>query len=222
MVAVIFDMDGVIVDSERYWEENTEDVLEEAVASDEVSFSDVQGMNVMDQYDHITEEFTVNISKEEYFARYDEKAAEVYQEHVDLLQGFRQMLEQIRADGIPVALVSSSFRHWIQMVLDRFELDDAFSLVVSAEDIDGRSKPAPDIYIYAAEQLGVDPGECVVIEDSSHGVNAAKNAGMRCIGFRTDINAAQDLSHADIIVEGEEELQEFFREKKYRTLVEGP
>lgn len=222
MVAVIFDMDGVIVDSERYWEENSEEVLADAVASDDISFSDVQGMNVADQYDHLEEHFSVSITKEEYVNRYDEKAEQIYTENVELLPGFEAVTASLLEDGVPVALASSSFRDWIQMVLDRFDLVDIFQVVVSVEDIDGRSKPAPDIYIYTAERLGADPEECVVVEDSAHGVTAAKEAGMQCVGFRTDLNQDQDLSHADTIVEGAGELREFFEERRYRDLVTRP
>lgn len=222
MVAVIFDMDGVIVDSERYWSAVQEDILDEAVDTDAITPDDVRGMNVMDQYDHITEEYTVTVSRDGYFDMYDEKAEAVYTEKADLMSGFKDIISQLQEDGVPVALASSSFRHWIQMVLERFDLTDAFTVIASADDIDGRSKPAPDIYLYTAEQMDVDPSECIVVEDSAHGITAARNAGMRCVGFRTEQNQGQDLSHADTIVDGAEELQTFFAERRYRVLIEEP
>lgn len=219
MVAVIFDMDGVIVDSERYWDAEQARILEETVESEQVTPDDLTGMNVMDQYVYLDDQYPINVGKNEYFQLYDEKAEAVYQEKSSLMDSFKELIGFLHEDGVPVAIASSSFRSWIQMVLDRFDLEDAFDAVVSAEDIDGQSKPSPDIYLYTAERIGADPAECVVIEDSKHGVEAAKNAGMRCIGFRTDINEGQDLSGADVIVNGPDELKAFVQARRYRELV---
>ncbi len=221
MVAVIFDMDGVIVDSERYWDEEQQEILAETVESDAVTPGDVRGMNVLDQYDYLADTFTVTVGKEEFFSMYDDRAETVYDEQSELLFNVPDVIAQLTSDGVPVALASSSFRDWIRLVLDRFELTDMFAAVVSAEDIDGRSKPAPDIYLYTAEQIGEDPSQCVVVEDSVHGITAAKNAGMYCVAFRTAMNADVDLSDADIIVDGADELHAFFQEQRYQELVQG-
>ena len=93
------------------------------------------------------------------------------------------------------------------MVMDKFSLWGAFDVVVSAEEVNGNGKPAPDIYLYTAQQLGVGPGDCVVIEDSKNGVLSARSAGMFCIGLRNGFNEEQDLSAADVVVEGFEELR---------------
>ena len=201
-------MDGVVVDSERYWDEIKPEILDAALVSAEVSPDEVTGMNVLDQYDHLSERFEVRVSREEYFDLYDEHAETVYTERSELMDGFRDLLDALDDRGAAVALVSSSFPHWIEMVLERFDLGDAFDEVVSAEDLDAASKPEPDIFLHAADRLGIDPERCVVVEDSEHGVEAARNAGMRCVGYRTDVNGGQDLSRADEVVEGPGELRE--------------
>jgi HAD superfamily hydrolase (TIGR01509 family) len=221
MVAVIFDMDGVIVDSERYWEDEQEHILSKTVETADVSPDDVRGMNVLDQYDYLTDEYTVAVTKDEYFALYDDRAEAVYGEKVDLLFNVQGVVTQLTDDGATVAVASSSFRDWIQTVMERFDLEDAFAAVVSAEDIDGRSKPAPDIYLYTADQIGADPSDCVVVEDSVHGIHAAKEAGTHCVAFCTEMNADCDLSDADLVVDGAEDLQAFFADGRYRDLISG-
>ena len=91
--------------------------------------------------------------------------------------------------------------------MDRFDIQDAFDEIVSAEQIAGDGKPAPDIYLHTASLLAVAPRECVAIEDSTHGVQAAKAADMYCIGFRGTGDEQQDLSAADTIAESPNELR---------------
>lgn len=206
--AVVFDMDGVIVDSEVYWHEAEGSILAEAVPGAEVDVEEITGMNVLDQYDHLAEEYDMAVSRDAYFDLYDRRAERVYTEKASLMDGFHDLLDALRDRGIAIALVSSSFPHWIDMVLDRFDLRDAFDVVVSAEDIEGPSKPDPHIYEHAADALGIPPERCVAVEDSHHGVVAATRAGMRCIGFRARHNQDTDLTDADAVVNGPGELRE--------------
>lgn len=211
MEAVLFDMDGVVVDSERYWDEFKPEILEAALGDATVSPDEVTGMNVLDQYDYLSANFDVQVSREEYFDRYDERAEEVYEEHSELMDGFQELLAELDERGVAVTLTSSSFPHWIAMVLERFDLAGEFDEVVTGEDIDGASKPEPDIYRHTAERLGIEPERCAVVEDSEHGVEAAKRAGMYCLGYRTDVNEGQDLSRADEVVMSPRELRERLR-----------
>ena len=206
--AVLFDMDGVVVDSERYWDEIKPEILEAALGSLKVSPEEVTGMNVLDQYDYLSENFDVEVSREEYFDLYDGRAEEVYTERSELMDGFHDLLDELDERGVTVTLTSSSFPHWIEMVLERFDLDGRFDEIVTGEDIDGASKPEPDIYRHTADLVGVDPERCAVVEDSEHGVEAADRAGTHCVGYRTDVNEGQDLSRADEVVESPEELRE--------------
>lgn len=207
MNAVIFDMDGVIVDSERYWQRIEErHILAEAVEAGALSASEITGMSVGDVYDYLDDRFETRVTREEFADLYDEGATELYTERVTLMDGFDRVLDSIRARGLKLALASSSPHRWIEMVTERFDLADAFDVVVSAEDIDAESKPAPDIYRHTADLLGVAPDRCIAVEDSTHGVSAAKEAGMYCIGYR-GAGGGQDLSRADVIVENAAELR---------------
>ncbi|MFC7154703.1 HAD family hydrolase [Halomarina halobia] len=209
MDAVCFDMDGVIVDSERHWAPlENERILPRAVESGTVTASDITGMNVADLHAHLAEEYGTTMSEAAFVALYDEAAEELYTERVALIEGFEPLCERLGERGAALSIVSSSPRRWIRFVLDRFDLRGAFDAVVSAEDVDGPSKPAPDVYERAAARLDAAPERCVAVEDSAHGVAAATAAGMYCVGYRTDANESQDLSAADAIAAGPAALRE--------------
>ncbi|WP_257299484.1 HAD family phosphatase [Haloarchaeobius sp. FL176] len=202
--AVLFDMDGVLVDSEHYWVEREErDILPWAVPDATVEPSEITGMNYREIHDYLVEHYDVAVAKEEWVARFDETAAEIYAEHAALLPGFADWLPAARGD-VPVAVVSSSPHHWIDLVRERFDL--AFDARVSAEDIDGPGKPAPDIYEYAADVVDLAPDRCVAVEDSEHGIASAVAAGCTCVGYVSGADDSLDHSAADHVVDSPEEL----------------
>jgi HAD superfamily hydrolase (TIGR01509 family) len=200
-------MDGVIVDSERYWVEEMDAILDEVLDTDEVTHEDIKGVNVLDQYDQLSADYDVQVSREEYFDRYDRRAETVYTEQASLLDGFRDLLDALADRDVPVAVATSSFPQWIEMVLDRFDLAGRFDAVVSAADLDGPGKPEPDIYEITADRLGVAPTDCVVVEDSPAGVEAATRAGTYTIGYQRDADAEDDLSRADEVAVGAADLR---------------
>ncbi|MFC4987399.1 HAD family hydrolase [Saliphagus infecundisoli] len=207
--AVMFDMDGVLVDSERHWAPlENEHILPRTTASGEVTASEISGLNVADLYAYLIEEYETTIDKREFVALYDEVAEDLYSERATLVDGFDDLVEMLREREVKISLVTSSPRRWVQLVLDRFGLDGVFDTIVCADDIDGASKPAPDIYEYAADTLTVAPQRCIAIEDSSHGVQAARSAGMYCLGYRTEANHGQDLTNADQVAAGATELHD--------------
>lgn len=204
----VSDMDGVIVDSERHWVPlENERILPQTVASGEVTASEITGMNVTDLCAYLDTEYGTTMNEAEFIGLYDEVAEELYTERVALQDGFEGLCEHLHKQDIVVAIVSSSPRRWIRFVLDRFALHELIDEVVSAEDIDGSSKPAPDIYQYAASQLTIPAEQCVAVEDSAHGIAAANAAEMYSLGYRTDVNADQDLAAADRVVAGPVELR---------------
>ncbi len=196
-------MDGVIVDSELHWKTLEGFFLQSLVKRwDDEAQSKIIGLSVHDLYTMLTEQYGMEKPREEFFALYNEMAREIYEEHAVLLPGFTALLADIKREGISLALASSSPRDWIEMVLHRFHLSDSFSIVVSADELDGIGKPSPAIYLMTAERLGVPPETCAVIEDSRNGVLSAKRAGMYCVGLKNGFNDEQDLSAADVTVDG--------------------
>ncbi|MFB6269720.1 MAG: HAD family hydrolase [Halobacterium sp.] len=195
--AVIFDMDGVIVDSERYWKRAVADILDEAGVGDDVDPEDVLGANVYDQYDWLADHYDPEISADEYFALFDERAATIYTDRADLLDGFHDLLDGLDERGVPVAVCTSSFPHWVEMAFDAHGLHGRFDEVVNAAEMDVPGKPEPDLYEAAADELGVPIEDCVVVEDSGHGVESAARAGAHVVALETTVNENMDISMAD-------------------------
>ncbi len=202
MDAVLFDMDGVVVDSEAHWAELEAAWFAEVVPA--ASVAEITGMHYREVYEHLEGRYDVSVSREAFAGWYEETAREVYDERASLMDGFADLVADLRSDGLRLALVTSSPPAWYALVLDRFDLGGAFDATVSAEAVD-RGKPAPDVYEHAATTLGVEPADGVAVEDSVHGATAAVEAGMTCIGYRP---AGDDLPRADRTVAGPAELRE--------------
>lgn len=207
MDAVCFDMDGVMVDSERYWVAVEAERIFPAAGVADVDVAEITGMNYREVYDYLDETYGVDVEREEFLDIYEESAREIYTERVALMDGFRDLCGTLRDRGNRLAVVSSSPPDWIEMVCERFELQ-LFDEIVSAEQVEGPGKPEPHIYRHAADELDVAPTECVAVEDSTHGVESATTAEMACIGYRgTEEGKALDLSAADVVVAGPQELR---------------
>ncbi|WP_336023911.1 HAD family hydrolase [Halobellus salinisoli] len=205
--AVLFDMDGVLVDSETYWHRFEDEwVFAEAIESGDPAHEEVTGMPYYEIYDYLDETYGTAVSKDTFTAKYEERAESLYGEQVVLTDGVPALFDAIRDDGRKLAIVSSARRAWIEIVRERFALDP-LDLVLSAEEIDEPGKPEPYVYEHAAAELGLDPADCVVVEDSINGINSAVRSGAFTIGFRSTHNAELDLSRADVVVESCAELR---------------
>lgn len=198
MKAVAFDMDGVIVDSERQWKLSEGGFFRDILGSwDDADHRQIVGLGVVDLYYWMVRERKLAMTKEAFLARCETVALDIYQRRTTLTPGAGELITDLRRRGVRLGLASSSPRNWIDITLDRFALRDAFEAVVSGDDVPGRTKPEPDIYLRCAGLLGALPADCVAIEDSAIGVLAAKRAGLRCVGFRSGFNDEQDLTRAD-------------------------
>jgi len=178
--AVIFDLDGVLVDSEPVWEE----VRRRYVADNGGRWrSDTQrrlmGMSTQEWARYLSEELGVRRSPEQVAAEVVEQMVARYQQRVPLVSGAEAVVRDL-ARHWPLGLASSSPPRLIQAALDAAGLADALGVTLSTEQVP-HGKPAPDVYLAVAERLGVDPAGCVAIEDSSNGVRSAAAAGMRVL-----------------------------------------
>jgi HAD superfamily hydrolase (TIGR01509 family) len=203
MTAVLFDMDGVVVDSERYWEsKERETILPEAVPDQDVAVDEVTGRPYKEIYTYLDENYGVAISRDRFLELFDTVAREVYREAA-LMDGFHDLCTEIRAADVPIALVTSSPHEWLNIVVDRFDLE--FDAIVSADDVPA-GKPEPDIYEHAAEAVGRDPVDCIAVEDSIHGAAAATAAGTTCIGY-TGVHDSLDPDAVDAVASDPERLR---------------
>jgi HAD superfamily hydrolase (TIGR01509 family) len=192
--AVIFDLDGVLVDSEpNYFESERRLLADYGIDFTPVMKRPYIGMSTKEMLDDVVPRFGIPervdvllARKNTYYLDIAARASTVYAET-------RHLLQLLYRRGYPLALASGSSPDVIDVVLSAAGLLDLFDLVVSAESV-ARGKPAPDLFLAAARGLGVEPAGCVVLEDSSHGVRAAISAGMRCIAIPYLLDAPLDES----------------------------
>jgi len=207
---VIFDMDGVLIDSEIHWKEIQSDFLRGIIPSwSEEDQVQLIGLSAHDVYRRLVDHYQLSMTMQEYFSYYKDITAEIYGRRCNMLPGSFELLEHLKEKNIQVSLASSSPHAWIDIVLARFELSTFFNFVVSADDLGGVGKPDPGIYLKTAELMKVEPSQCLAIEDSSKGVTSAVSAGMTCIAIRNGFNDHQDLSLAHEIITSFEGVSEF-------------
>ena len=205
--AIIFDMDGVIIESESHWHAIESSFLKEILDSwsSELQKS-ILGMSVYDVHRLLQEKYGLKLSQEEFLNYYNSLAEQLYGEQALLIDGVPEVLELLKSRKLPLALASSSPKKWIDIVLQRFEFEKYFSAVSSSDDVKGRCKPDPEIYLFTAKELKITPEKCLAIEDTEKGIQSAKSAGMKVIGFRNTLNSKQNMSKADLEIEGHENL----------------
>ncbi len=199
---IIFDMDGVIVDSEPVHQANERALFEElGLEITEEEHSSYIGTSAMDAWKMIIEKHQLNKTPEELLVLGRNRYLDLLKSgnHVHLVEGSVALIDYFIEKGLGVLVASSASRKTVLAVLEHFGIRDRFSVITSATDIE-RSKPAPDIFLKAAEWASAKPGSCLVIEDSTNGIKAAKAAGMLCIGYQNTTGMPQDLSGADHLV----------------------
>ncbi len=205
--AFIFDMDGVIIDSEPLHFASDIDTMRHL--GGEITQEELErfvGMTNPEMWKIIRAERALVQTVDEIIAyQLAGKIKALEESAYEPIDGIPELLEELKRRGIPVGIASSSAKDFILAVLAKFGIASYFSCVVSGEEVD-QGKPAPDVYLEAARQLGADPSRCVVLEDSRNGIIAAKAAGMACIGYVNENSGNQDLSAADRIVRSVREV----------------
>jgi HAD superfamily hydrolase (TIGR01509 family) len=206
--AFIFDFDGVIVDSEFYWKTMGDEVFFPSLIPGwtKDDGAKMMGLGVKTGYELLQKDYGLTLSFDAYWAALDDCVGNIYTHKAAMLPGLEALLERLKQMKIPLGIASSSQRHWIDPTLKRLHIDHYFSAVCGANDVNERTKPLPDVYLLAAEKLGADPRSSVALEDSTNGLLAAKNAGMKCVCIRTGMNPEQDLTKADLLIKHYDEL----------------
>jgi len=178
--AVIFDLDGVLVDSEQLWNEAKHElVVETGGRWREDAPRAMMGMSSPEWSAYLHDELGVPLSAGRINDRVVGRIERLYRERLPLLPGAVKAIRSLGARW-PLGLASSSNREIIDLVLELAGVQDAFEATVSSEEV-ARGKPAPDVYLETARRLGVPPEGCVALEDSSNGLRAAAAAGMAVI-----------------------------------------
>lgn len=200
--AVIFDMDGVIIDSEPVYHRVEKKLFKRLgiKISEDEHYSFV-GMSMDLIWENILEKNKLKLNKEELIKLHTDNMIGSFQNEEKLtpLPNLVEFIEKLIDNNFKIALASSSSRILIDIILKKLEIKNFFEVIVSGEDVEN-GKPFPDIFLLTAKHLGCKPSECIVIEDSKNGVSAAKKANMKCIGFKNSNSGMQDLSAADMII----------------------
>lgn len=191
--AVIFDMDGVLLDSEPLHYQAVRDILaEHGIDFPLAEYHQYLGTTLVSTWDDLSQRHAVPIPFEQFQTRYNADVLAHYIAGAPLIRGARELARQLRDHGVPTAVASSSHREWVDAALTGAELDQSFSHTVAGDEV-AHGKPAPDIYLRAAQLLNVDPADCIAIEDAPAGLQSAQAAGMRTVLVRSDLTADLNL-----------------------------
>ncbi|ACL69772.1 HAD family hydrolase [Halothermothrix orenii] len=205
--AVIFDMDGVIINSEPIHYKVNQIIYEKlGIKVPRSEYNTFIGKSNTDIWSFLKRKYNLKESVSSLIEKQISGNIKYLKSHeVNPIPGVKPLLDELSEKQITTGLASSSPEIYIETVLEELGLKSYFKVTVSGETV-ARGKPEPDIFEKAARILGVEPPHCVVIEDSKNGVNAAKAAGMICIGYRNEESGDQDLSAADVVVDSLEKV----------------
>jgi HAD superfamily hydrolase (TIGR01509 family) len=180
--AAIFDLDGVLIDSEHVWDEARRILAEERGGRwTENASRDMMGMSSVEWSLYMHDVVGIPDPPEEISAEVVRRLEPIYRAELPLVEGAVEAVKRLAARW-PLGLASSSNRELIDLVLELSDLERYFAATVSSEEV-ARGKPAPDVYLEAARRLGVPPEKCAAVEDSENGILAAKAAGMRVLAI---------------------------------------
>lgn len=199
--AIIFDMDGVLVDSEPLHYRSCQEFLRPY----EVPYTEAdhaQFIGTTDEYmwKVYSEKYNIRLETERFITRREEILAGLLKREAIARPGVYDLLKNLQQQEVPIAVASSSSLATIGIVLEALKIQPYFDVIASGEEV-AHGKPAPDVFLLAAERLGLSSADCLVIEDSHNGTKAAKAAGMYCLAVPCDATRAQDFSLSDVQAE---------------------
>lgn len=210
--AVIFDMDGVIIDSEKLYRKACTELVQELGGSINQELFDKQmGLKMEETQRVVVQLAGLSMKPEEFGREYIERFLKLAREVLVPNRGLIELLSFLKP-RVKLAIASSTTKEVVLELMERIGVKEYFQVIVGGDEV-VESKPEPQIYLKAAELLAVRPGECIVIEDSPSGIESAVNAGMRVLAVKHDENRGLDLSRA---VEQFDDLEEvrLYLEKK--------
>ena len=200
--AVIFDMDGVIINSEPIYFQIQKQVFNKLgfYVSDE-EYNTFIGLGVRTMWERLKSFRILSQSIEELIKLNNKMILDFFKKYQEIqtIPYFRKFLNSVLKEGMKVAVASSTSKATIKVILKKLNLLKLFDVIISGEEVKN-GKPAPDIFLETARRLKLPSESCIVIEDSANGMIAAKNAKMKCIGFSNPNSGSQDLSKSDRVI----------------------
>lgn len=204
--AVIFDLDGTVLSDEDEYGLAFKKVLQSLGAKVDSDYPQVGGIGVKENWPGLLKKYKVTTDK-----TLDELASQTQKEYLKLLDkvtlkpGLEDFIKSLRLEGLKIALATSNVWFILEKVFEKFPIEKLFDGVTTGEEVVNK-KPAPDLFLKAAEKLGAAPSDCLVIEDAPSGVEAAHSAKMKVIALARNSEHAEILSEADLVIRGYNQL----------------
>lgn len=195
--AIIFDMDGVLLDSEPLHENARQEMYRELNIVLDDTFPDPVGKSCSDFWDLILEKLQIpgnGVDKER--QHYQMVSQQIEKYHVGPSEGLIELLQWAKRNGMKIGLASSSSRFLVDDALRLLNIETYFDFTAAGDEVAAK-KPAPDLYLKVLDAFGLTGDEAIAVEDSRSGVAAAKTAGIYCFGYQNPTSGNQDLSQAD-------------------------
>ena len=197
-------MDGVLVDSTKtIWDSFNKLLKPHGIHFSQEDIKKYLGLSLRDQIVSWKERWGINLELEKFSKQAEEAQLKVMEKKAD--ESLLKLLNKLRKNKVLMGIGTSSSRGRAEKILDLLGIKDYFSVIVTAEDILNH-KPNPDIFLKVAEKLNINPKNCVVIEDASSGIEAAKRGNMKSIGYLTEYHKKAELEKADLIIEDFSEI----------------
>jgi len=206
-LAVIFDMDGVLLDSEPYYYKYlTQRFQDHNVKVTDEEYRTFVGLPTREVWKYVEQANGAELDIDSIIEKEEDQVNAVFrQAHLAPITGIPELLKALKDQDVLTNVASSSARSTIELIVDKLELNAYFNFFISGTEVP-RGKPHPDIFLESARIHDLQPENCIVIEDSTNGVKAAKAAGMYCIGFENPGSGQQDLSEADKVINNYNEV----------------
>ncbi|REE25604.1 HAD superfamily hydrolase (TIGR01509 family)/HAD superfamily hydrolase (TIGR01549 family) [Winogradskyella pacifica] len=214
--AVLFDMDGVIVDTEPLHRKAYYQMFNDVnIEVDDLLYESFTGQSTINICKRLVDHFNLNDTPEHLVSIKRKHFKFLFENDSDLtlIEGVLERIKDYHINGLKLVVASSASMPNINRIFDRFDLNQFFVGKFSGADLE-KSKPHPEIFIKAAEHTGFDKKECMVIEDSTNGIKAAHSAGIFCAGFKSEHSSGQDYTLANVIVSSFDELS-FSNQKSF-------
>jgi len=216
--AVLFDMDGVIVDTEPLHRKAYYQMFNDVnINVDDVLYESFTGQSTINICKRLVDHFNLTVSPEHLVAIKRKHFKYLFEHDSDLtlIEGVLERIKDYHANGLKLVVASSASMPNINRIFTRFELNPFFMGKFSGADLE-KSKPHPEIFLKAATHTGFKKSECMVIEDSTNGIKAAHSADIFCVGFKSEHSSGQDYSRANVVISHFDEItyskaQNFFK-----------
>ena len=204
---IIFDMDGVLLDSEPMHQEIIYETFQlKGIPFDKAYIQTLTGMSAFPMWEKVKHDAQRSESVEELIKFHrDYFFKRLPEVKVPLVPHVKDVLEKFKNEGKHLSLASSSGRKLIDIFTQQTNIAHYFEVIMSGDDVQ-YSKPNPEIFLKVAQWYGLPATQFTVIEDSTNGIKAAKSAGMQCVGFQNPLSGGQDLSQADLLIHSMQEL----------------